>query len=102
MKHSFIGKIFKDGNRNYIKIPFNVWEKRKKKGMIPVKADIESVVFECKLVPKGHGNYYIPVFKAFSDKLDKAGELKVSFEIIEELSRINSKSPYTKKIRLEK
>ena len=26
MKYSFIGKIFRDGNRNYIKIPFNVWE----------------------------------------------------------------------------
>ena len=97
MKYSFIGKIFRDGNRNYIKIPFNVWETCGQKGMIPVKADIESVVFECKLVPKGHGNYYIPVLKAFSDKLGKTGELKVSFEIIEELSRINSRSPYTKK-----
>ena len=96
MKYSFIGRIFRDGNRNYIKIPFNVWETCGQKGMIPVKADIESVAFECKLVPKGMGSYYIPVFKAISDKLDKTEELKVSFEIIEELSRINCKSPYTK------
>ena len=42
MKYSFIGKIFRDGNRNYIKIPFNVWETCGQKGMILVKADIES------------------------------------------------------------
>ena len=96
MKYLFTGRIFKDGNRNYIKIPFNVWETCGKKGIIPIKADIESIGFECKLVPKGNGIYYIPVSKAFSDKLDKTRDLKISFEIIEELSRINSKSPYTK------
>ena len=66
MKYLFTGRIFKDGNRNYIKIPFNVWETCGKKGIIPIKADIESIGFECKLVPKGNGIYYIPVSKAFS------------------------------------
>lgn len=37
MNYSFNSGYYKEGNRIFIKIPFNVWDTCGKKGLIPVK-----------------------------------------------------------------
>lgn len=86
--------LFKEGKRTFIKIPFNVWEKFKQKGLIPVKVSIENYQFECRLIPKGEGIYYIPVTNKIVNQINK-DKVHVSLEIINALSRINMNSPYT-------
>lgn len=92
----FSEKLFKNGNRSFIKIPFNVWETFNLKGLIPVKVSIENHSFECRLISKGKGLYYIPIAKNLADQI-KESEVNVSLETLDELSRINTKSPYSLK-----
>lgn len=94
MMYSFTVEPLKVGNKTYLPIPFNVWEKCEKKGMIPVIATVEGISFECKLLPKGGGNYFIPIIKSLVNQIDKTGEWEVQFDIIEKLSRIIKDSPY--------
>lgn len=94
MLFTFVSLLKNEGNKNYIEIPFNVWESTGLKGNFPAKISINGIEFECKLLPKGNGQYWIPVKKAIAEKLDN--ELHVSFEPIASLSRINHDSPYSK------
>lgn len=95
MEYKFSAKLFKEGVRTFISIPFNVWEVVNQKGLIPVKVSIEDLTFECKLVPKGNGNYYIPITKAILKNLNLEEELNISFKVITALTRINNNSPYS-------
>lgn len=95
MEHAFIENIFKEGNRYFIKIPFNVWKECETKGLIPVKVSIENTVFECKLIPKGEGVYYIPVKKEMMNQINDTEKHSISFKIINGLTRINHDSPYS-------
>lgn len=95
MKYDFRGELIKEGSRIFISIPFNVWEAIGQKGLIPVKVWIEDITFECKLVPKGNGNYYIPVKKALLKNLNSETELNIYFKVIKGLTRINNNSPYS-------
>lgn len=95
MNYEFIGGIFKDGTKSFIKIPFNVWDVCNEKGNIPVKVTIQNYTYECKLVPKGNGNYYIPVTKADLKNINIENIMGISFEMINYLSRINKNSPYS-------
>ena len=63
MIYRFSGKIFTEGSRAFINIPFNIWEETGLKGNIPCRITIGDVSFECKLLPKGSGNYVIPMTK---------------------------------------
>lgn len=96
LKYTFIESLVKQGNRYFIQIPFNVWQECGQRGLVPVKVYIQDYIFECKLVPKGKGMYYIPVKKEIINKLYITNKINVSFEIITGLSRINHNSPYTK------
>ncbi len=96
MTYSFKSYHYNEGNRIFIKIPFNVWDTCGKKGNIPVKAFIDDIIFECKLIPKGKGEYILPVNKDIFNKLSSNGELDVKFTILEQLTRINNNSPYNK------
>lgn len=100
MACTFVEKIFKQGNRYFIKIPFNVWEEFGQKGMIPVKVSIEDYAFECRLIPKGEGIYYIPVTKKLVNQIKDV--VSVSFEVINGLTRINHDSPYSKENPIRK
>ncbi|SKC62904.1 DUF1905 domain-containing protein [Maledivibacter halophilus] len=95
MEYKFREKLLKEGLRTFISIPFNVWEVCGQKGLIPVKVSIEDSTFECKLVPKGNGNYYIPITMAILKNLNLKEEFNISFELIAALTRINNKSPYS-------
>lgn len=95
MEYGFKGTILKEGIRTFIVIPFNVWEVCGQEGMIPVKVIIDNIDFECKLVPKGGGNYYIPIAKSILKAIENPAEFEVSFKIINGLTRINSNSPYS-------
>lgn len=77
-----------------IEIPFNVWEEAGLKGNLPARVKVNDGVFECKLVPKGKGHYYIPINKSFVGTL--GGLSDVSLEFIVSLTRINHDSPYSK------
>lgn len=70
MNFSFKEKVFKEGNRYFIRIPFNLWVETGKKGLIPIKATIMEASFQCKLISKGGGLYYIPVPKKLAVTLD--------------------------------
>lgn len=96
MKHSFKAVLFEVSNRTYIEIPFNVWEECGQKGLISVEVMLDGVSFECKLIPKGNGVYYIPVTKTVLNKIHSAEDLNVQFDVIDGLSRINHNSPYSK------
>lgn len=94
MIYSFEGQLISEGNRSFIEIPFNVWEEAGLKGNLPARVKVNDCVFECKLVPKGKGHYYIPINKSFVGTL--GGLLDVSLEFIVSLTRINYDSPYSK------
>jgi len=96
MHYSFKTGYYENGNRIFIKIPFNVWETCGKKGLIPVKVDVEGITFECKLVPKGNGEYVIPVNKDVFNELSSNSDFDVEFSLLEQLARINNNSPYNK------
>lgn len=102
MKYTFTENLLKQGNRYFIKIPFNIWEECGQKGLVPVKVSVEDHIFECRLIPKGAGNYYIPVKKSVVNKIDSNYETGVCFEVINGLTRINHDSPYTKEDPIRK
>ena len=96
MKYSFKSGYYKEGNRTFIKIPFNVWDTCGKKGKIPVKVFIDGTEFECKLIPKGNGEYVIPVNKDVIEKPSYSDKFDVEFVLVDQLTRINNNSPYSK------
>ncbi|MCT4562793.1 MAG: DUF1905 domain-containing protein [Maledivibacter sp.] len=102
MKYQFIGYLLKAGTRTFIAIPFNVWEVCNKKGNLPVKVTVNGKNFECKLLPRGNGNYYIPINTTILKGIEDDNGLDVSFEIIAGLSRINKNSPYSRKNPIRK
>jgi hypothetical protein len=96
MEFQFISSCQKDGNRAFVSIPFNVWDTCGKKGLIPAKAVINDTTFECKLIPKGNGKYVLPINKAVYSKLSSDNKFVVRIIILEQLTRINNNSPYSK------
>ncbi len=96
MSYSFKSDCYREGNRIFIKIPFNVWEVCGEKGNIPVKVVIDDIVFECKLIPKGNGEYVIPVNRDDFGKLGSRSNYSVQFTLLNQLTRINNNSPYNK------
>ncbi|MGM9664462.1 MAG: DUF1905 domain-containing protein, partial [Eubacteriales bacterium] len=89
MIYGFRAVIDTEGNRAFIKIPFNVWEETGIKGNIPCKVSICGLCFECKLIPKGNGKYLIPITKKILSALEAEEEYEIEMEPIETLSRIN-------------
>ena len=96
MQYQFCGALHKEGNRTFIPIPFNVWEETGLKGNIPCRVCIQNQCFECKLIPKGNGTYWIPIAKRMLTVLGTQEEYEIVLEFIESLTRINHSSPYTK------
>lgn len=94
MIYRFSEKLLKQGNRYFVKIPFNVWEECNQKGMISVKVQLNDHTFECRLVPKGNGIYYIPIMKKVADQLH-SDVIDISFQLIHRLTRINHDSRYS-------
>jgi len=95
MFYEFNGRVFEEGQRAFISIPFNVWDECGVKGSLPVKVTIDDLTFECKLLPKGSGAYYIPVKKNDLKNININEELQISFQMISALTRINNNSPYS-------
>lgn len=102
MIYRFSALIHTEGNRAFIEIPFNVWEKTGLKGNIPCRVTILDLSFECKLIPKGGGKYLIPISKKTLSALAHDEEYEISFEPIETLTRINHNSPYSKERPIRK
>lgn len=95
MIYKFSASIYMEGNRAFIRIPFNVWEEAGLKGNIPCRVSVLGLTFECKLTPKGHGEYWIPVTKKYKSALAPGEEYEIGMETIESLTRINHNSPYS-------
>ena len=96
MVYRFTSIIHTEGKRTFIEIPFNVWEETALKGNIPCRIAIQECSFECKLIPKGSGRYFIPVSKACLSVLTLEKEYEIEMEPIATLSRINHDSPYSR------
>lgn len=101
MTYRFRAAIDTEGGRAFIKIPFNVREETGKKGNIPCRVSILGLSFECKLIPKGNGKYFIPITKKTLSALEPE-EYEIEMEPIETLSRINHDSPYSKEHPIRK
>ena len=102
MKFEFTEEIYREGTRSYIRVPFNVWEETGLKGNIPCRITIGDVSFECNLLPKGSGNYVIPMTKKKLAGLEIGNEYDIEMETIGQLSRINHDSPYSKENPIRK
>ncbi len=102
MIYRFSEFIYSEGGRTFIKIPFNVWDETGLKGNIPCRVSILDFSFECKLIPKGNGNYLIPITKKTMSALVTEEEYEIEMELIETLSRINHDSPYSKEHPIRK
>lgn len=98
----FRAGLYSEGGRAFIKIPFHVWEETGLKGNIPCRVSIRGLCFECKLIPKGNGNYLIPVTKKTLSALGAEEEYEIEMEPIQALSRINHDSPYSKEHPIRK
>lgn len=96
MIYRFHAGLFSEGGRTFIRIPFHVWEETGLKGNIPCRVSIHGVSFECKLIPKGNGCYFIPVTRKTLSALATEEEYDVEMEPIQTLSRINRDSPYSR------
>lgn len=96
MVYRFTSIIHTEEKRTFIEIPFNVWEETALKGNIPCRIAIQECSFECKLIPKGSGRYFIPVSKACLSVLTLEKEYEIEMEPIATLSRINHDSPYSR------
>jgi len=96
MVYSFASVIHTEGNRAFIEIPFNVWEETGLNGNIPCRITISEHSFECKLIPKGNGKYFIPLSKSYLSVLTTDKEYEIGMEPIDTLSRINHDSPYSR------
>ena len=96
MIYNFTAVIHTEGKRSFIEIPFNVWEETGLKGNIPCRIAVGECSFECKLIPKGNGRYFIPVSKAYLSVIELEKEYEVEMEPIASLSRINHDSPYSR------
>lgn len=95
MIYRFNAILFAEGIRTFIEIPFNVHEETGLKGNIPCRVSICERSFECKLIPKGNGKYFIPISKELLSTLTLEEEYEIEMEPIEALSRINHDSPYS-------
>lgn len=98
----FRSGLYTEAGRTYIKIPFNVWEETGLKGNIPCRVSYCGGSFECKLIPKGNGNYFIPVTKKTLSALGPAEEDDIEMEPIQTLSRIIRDSPYSRENPIRK
>lgn len=102
MIYRFRADICTEGGRAFIRIPFNVWEETGLRGNIPCRVSVRGLRFECKLIPKGNGNYFIPVAKKTLSALGAEDEYEIEMEPIETLTRINHDSPYSKENPIRK
>jgi len=96
MIYNFAAVIHTEGNRSFVEIPFNVWEETGLKGNIPCCIAVQGCSFECKLIPKGNGRYFIPISKAVLSTLTLEKEYIIEMEPIASLSRINHDSSYSR------
>ena len=85
MQYQFCSALHREGNRTFIPIPFNVWEETGLKGNIPCRVCIQNQCFECKLIPKGNGTYWIPIAKRMLTVLGTQEEYEIILELIENL-----------------
>ena len=83
MIYRFSAVIYTEGGRAFIKIPFNVWEETGIKGNIPCRVSILGFSFECKLIPKGNGNYLIPITKKTLSALEPEEEYEIEQTTVE-------------------
>ena len=102
MIYGFRADICTEGGRAFIRIPFNVWEETDLRGNIPCSVSVRGLRFECKLIPKGNGDYLIPITKKTLSALESEDEYEIEMEPIETLTRINHDSPYSKENPIRK
>lgn len=102
MVYRFTAIIHTEGKRAFVEIPFNVHEETGLKGNIPCRVSIWERSFECKLIPKGSGKYFIPISKSVLSALTLEKQYEIRMELIESLSRINHNSPYSKENPIRK
>ena len=67
----------------YIDIPFNVWDTFGKKGRVKVICEINDVLYNTTLIPKGDGNYVLMLTKKMrsDSKLISGDEISISIQL---------------------
>ncbi len=98
---SFLCNVIKSNDKYYIDIPFNVWTITSKKdntlyAKIVILSDTVNVLdFECRLVARGEGKFYIPIGPKSYSIIKDYKKLSVELDLIEKLKSINTDSPYS-------
>lgn len=93
MKYQFKAPVLCEDGKRKINIPFNVWEVCDSQGTLSAEGKIDGAPFLCHLEPLGKGLYNIPV----PDTIPETGdtEVTVRFQILERVSHMNGRSPYS-------
>ncbi len=98
---SFLCQLLKINDKIYIDIPFNVWHITNKKSntqyaKVVILSDTINVLdFECRLVSRGDGLFYIPIGPKAYAIIKEYKKLSVEFDLIDKLHSINHDSPYS-------
>ncbi len=94
MNYVFEQKILNLNEEKVMEIPFNVWEVQENIGDYPIEATVNGVSFQCSLLPKKDGYYYLPLKNA-ETTLEEEVLYPVSFTILTEPQKISENSPYS-------
>ncbi len=103
MEYEFEGYLVKEGGKNIVKIPFNVWEIcNDNVGDVPVKVCIEDVCFQCKLAPIKNGYYDIPLTDEQAALFSEGKGKQMLFSVIGKEKEEREDSPYSKENPIRK
>ena len=101
MRYFFKAKIEKQYDSYQIKIPFNVFEVSKKRGVIDADMEINTINIDCQLTPaNSNGRYKINLSEDDVSKLgifpiNEEQEYDILLHIGESLVKFESESPYS-------
>lgn len=95
MRYFFDGKIEKQDDVYYIRIPFNVWEVCKLRDIIKAELVLDNRIIDCELLPETKGNYKIHLSDEDVSHTNIDQVHKILLHITGSLIQMNQNSPYS-------
>ncbi len=95
MRYFFDGKVEKQDEQYFIRIPFNVWEVCKMREHIPAEFIIDNNMIKCELIPEEKGNYIILLPDENVATIDIEKTHKILLHIGGSLIKMDQNSPYS-------
>ncbi len=95
MFYQFSGKLTREGDACFIRIPFNVWEVCDTQGTLSAQGTIAEQPFSCELTPLGKGMYEIAADQTITEAVSGKDTFPVRFTISNRKAYIGGDSPYS-------